>query len=169
MFINLSTFFGTNVSSRRVIPLYLCSSDFAALLVLSCIFRELVPDLVHTLDFSCSGDDDTVSNVTDRFRRATTVNLHQFPPVMDGIVHALARLEFLRTLNLAAGTQVVDIKIFSNFQHVEVIVVSGRNIQGRRFLEYSSNCQYLNSCSLTVRFRRYWRADQSQEPESGEF
>jgi len=98
-----------NESPRySVVPLF---QRFAALLqsvVLSCIFHELVPDLVHTLDFSCSGDDDTVSNVTDRFRRATTVNLHQFPPVMDDIVHALARLEFLRTLNLAAGTQVVD-------------------------------------------------------------
>ena len=127
---NLSSFFGANVSSRRVIPLYLCSSDFAALLVLSSIFHELVPDLVHTLDFSCSGDDDTVSNVTGRFRRATTVSLHQFPPVMSGIVHALARLEFLHALNLAAGTQVVDIKIFTNFQHVEVIVVSGGRVSG---------------------------------------
>ena len=157
MFNKLSTFFGANVSSRRVIPLYLCSSDFAALLVLSCIFHELVPDLVHTLDFSCSGDDDTVSNVTDRFRRATTVNLHQFSPVMDGIVHALARLEFLRTLNLAAGTQVVDIKILSNFQHVEVIVVSGVRVAGTGTLpfdsmRYPSDNQGSEYCSSITRF-----------------
>ena len=123
----LSTCFAQNTQSCRTIPSYLSCCEVQALLQLDSIFRGLIPDLVRVLHFCHWVDDNTVTIVSDRFRRSTIIHLQGCLHVTNGIVAVLNRLEFLHTLNLS-GTQVTDLSAFASsgsLQNLKKLIMSG--------------------------------------------